>query len=193
MKKKILSLFLLSNLLINAHLAAAQESPSLAIETLKRVENIAQQPAPDILKQTLKQAGEQETLTTTTDQTADRTIVETSIDINDIQDPFTPQIPKETKPILPINTTMPTPTGIPEQETPVPQFIVSGMIWNSKKPAAIVNDQVVAIGDQISNWSVTQITKDGINMTFEQQNLWIKPIVNPELESQTQPSNPYRR
>lgn len=191
MKRKTLILFCYCNILLSAHLVAAQQSPNLAIDTLKRVENIVQKPAPDILKQTLSQAEEQANLTAINTQDVDIPQDKTRA-VSDIQDPFTPQIPQETKPALPI-AVMPTPHIVAEQATPIPQFIVSGMIWNSKKPAAIINDQVVAIGDQISNWSIAQITKDGINMTFEQQNLWIKPIVNPEIETQTQLSNPYRR
>jgi hypothetical protein len=191
MKRKLLILFLCYNVWVSAPQAAAQEFPNTAINTLRRVENMAQEPATDILKQTLKQA-EENKMVATTIETANISPSDSSTDIKEIRDPFTPQIPQEAKPALPIATTS-IPNIVPEQATPVPQFIVSGMIWNSKKPAAIVNDQVVAIGDQISNWAVTQITKDGINMTFEQQNLWIKPIVNPELGAQAQPSNPYRR
>lgn len=192
MTTKLLILFLCYSLLAGSHLATAQDSPNTAINVLKRVETIAQQPAPDILKQKLKQAEEQTDLTATNLQTTALPQSEAQMDINAIRDPFTPQIPQDAKPTQPI-AAISTPAIVPEQAIPVPQFIVSGMIWNSRKPAAIVNDQVVAIGDQISNWAVSQITKDGVNMTFEQQNLWIKPIVNPELGGQAQQINAYRR
>ena len=72
----------------------------------------------------------------------------------------------------------------PAPVIPTPQFIVSGLIWNSKKPAAIINDEVVAIGDQVSNWAISEITKDGVRVSYEDRSLWIKPIVDPMSQPQ---------
>ena len=47
-----------------------------------------------------------------------------------------------------------------------------------------INGQIVAIGDHVSNWLVAEITKDGVRVTSEDQNLWVKPVVNPEAGAQ---------
>lgn len=105
--------------------------------------------------------------------------------------PFVPQIPQPVKTTSFVNpqTTAPT-TPAP---APTPEFIVTGLVWNSKKPEAIVNGQIVFIGDHVSNWAVSEISKNGVCVSSGEQNLWVKPIISPEGQIQPQPTNPYRR
>lgn len=105
-----------------------------------------------------------------------------------LKNPFMPQIPslKKTGTIpkphpVPIETP---PENYTEPQAPPPQFNISGMIWNTKIPAAIINGHIVKIGDEISSWQVAEINQTGVRMVFQDQELWIKPRISPDQPSQ---------
>ena len=59
-------------------------------------------------------------------------------------------------------------TAAPRVITP-PVFIISGLIWNSDRPQAIVDDQVVSVGDFIRGVKIIGINRTGIEFIFEGQ------------------------
>jgi hypothetical protein len=43
-----------------------------------------------------------------------------------------------------------------------PEINITGLIWNTHKPQAILNDSVMGIGDEISGWKIIEISKEGV-------------------------------
>lgn len=110
------------------------------------------------------------------------------------KNPFRPQlpekeeiqkvIPKDTKPdkiddtkknlwdrfkdIKP-DTTVKTPVKDIIKSKPIvlPELKITGLIWNTNRPQAIVNGQIVDIGDTISATKIVAIRKTGIDISFE--------------------------
>lgn len=73
------------------------------------------------------------------------------------------------KPIESIELMNPSPEAIdaePEKIIPLPDVIVSGIIWNSDRPQAIINEQIVNIGDTILGIEITEIRKTGVDGLF---------------------------
>ncbi len=157
----------------------------------KPVQDFITTPQRDILNENLSRAKEQ---THPSDLASMASVPGEQKDEETFINPFISQIPQEIKTDLVQNTQQQfvTPGVIPEALT-TPQFNVSGIVWRSKNLQAIINGEIVTIGDRVNNWVVSEITKDGVHMTFEQQSLWVKPMINPEGETQAQPTNPYRR
>ena len=105
-------------------------------------------------------------------------------DLDSLRDPFTPQLPlppveKIEKPAV---QNPPQPESPPKQEAIIPQpslqrqavkeeplkppvVKISGVIWNSARPQAIINDQIVKVGDYIEEWTIEKIDKDGIEIS----------------------------
>ena len=58
---------------------------------------------------------------------------------------------------------------------------LSGIIWDRRKPLAIINDRVVSVGDSVKGSTILEILKDMI--VFEQDGiyhtLWLQPSVLP--------------
>lgn len=48
-----------------------------------------------------------------------------------------------------------------------PALKVSGLLWNANRPQAIVNDQIVDVGDRIKNSTIKSIHHKGIDIEFE--------------------------
>lgn len=79
--------------------------------------------------------------------------------------------------------TPPTEPQIPTPETPLvvapsipmPTFTISGIIWNSDRPQAIINQQIVDIGDTIAGAKITNIQKSGIDILFNGETATIHP------------------
>lgn len=51
--------------------------------------------------------------------------------------------------------------------TPPPVLTVQGLIWGGDIPQAIINDNVVKLGDTIQGAKILSITKDGVTVLFE--------------------------
>ena len=45
-----------------------------------------------------------------------------------------------------------------------PSFTISGLVWNCPRPEAIVNQQIVSVGDTIDNWTVVAINESEIEV-----------------------------
>lgn len=112
----------------------------------------------------------------------------------EIRNPFIPQLPKETiskelelVPSLPKPKPRPDPGKIPEgkegrdaekqipEDLQPPELNIKGLIWNSNRPQAIINDQVVDLGDTVSEAEIVSIQKNEIGILFKGQKITIKP------------------
>ena len=63
--------------------------------------------------------------------------------------------------------TDPSPKAVEIEEIiPLPDVKVSGIIWNSDRPQAIINGLIVDIGDNILGIQITEIRKTGIDGLF---------------------------
>jgi len=54
----------------------------------------------------------------------------------------------------------------PIEEVQAPKIKLSGLVWNTDRPQAIVNDQVFSIGDTVDSSKIIDIRKDGIDVIF---------------------------
>ena len=126
-----------------------------------------------------------------------------SDDLDSLRDPFTPQLPlpplekihepveaqnppreKESSPVSP------RPLG----EKPLPPEIkISGLIWNTNQPQAIINDRIVKVGDQIEKWTIQKIDKDGIEISSEGKNILIPANFSVPGSSSVEPVNSRKR
>ena len=53
-------------------------------------------------------------------------------------------------------------TAGPISEMDPEQYLLEGILWDPQAPSAIVNNQVVNIGDRIGPWRVAEIQKDKV-------------------------------
>lgn len=50
------------------------------------------------------------------------------------------------------------------QEPQAPKIIISGLVWNTDRPQAIINGEIFGIGDTIENSKIVNIHRDGIDV-----------------------------
>lgn len=83
-----------------------------------------------------------------------------------IRNPFLSQFPEDKPKITKKPTTIvinPAPIDPYDTETEAPPTgIVSGLVWNTDLPQAILDNDVVNIGDDFNGWTITNISQDGI-------------------------------
>lgn len=111
---------------------------------------------------------------------------ETATMVSSLKNPFIPQIPslQKVQPVEPKEEPIEmVDTPYIEPQAPPPTFTVSGMVWNTSKPVAIINGHILKVGDEISNWQIRAITKEGVRVTFQDQELWVKPRIEPEKQN----------
>ena len=107
-----------------------------------------------------------------------------------LKNPFIPQLPQPESQETPIvqptdttgrNLTYPVPhqpvssQHMPVPAPPKPSFSISGLVWNSDQPQAIINGQVVNVGDKVDNWTILTITEKGVEVTFQNVTYSIEP------------------
>ncbi|MCA9398721.1 MAG: hypothetical protein KC618_03145 [Candidatus Omnitrophica bacterium] len=101
------------------------------------------------------------------------------------RNPFIPQLPVEAEPEPPKPAPAPQPRPKPQpapepvkpqvkQPTRMPTFNISGIVWNSDRPQAIINGSVKDIGDSIDGVKIISIHKEGIDVSFQGKNMTIK-------------------
>ncbi len=119
-----------------------------------------------------------------------RLIVDSSaFEMLSVRDPFMPQVPREetlaprvepassievSEPVVPINAEEP-PAKVLEPENilppapaePLPNLNILGLIWDTDRPQAIINGQIVGIGDVVSEVKIIDIQKTGIKVLFQ--------------------------
>ena len=106
-----------------------------------------------------------------------------------LRNPFIPQIPKEiTKPKSEdISKKAHAPSEekglfeginlqLPEtaKEIVIPSMVITGLVWNTNRPQAIINARVIDIGDSIANAEIVSINKSGIEILIEGQTIQLK-------------------
>lgn len=92
---------------------------------------------------------------------------------NPLNDPFLPQTPRPAPPADVAPDAQPA-GGIPSTAPPAkqkpavqkPSLTISGIIWNSDRPQAIVNNQVVDVGTTVGDTTVLAINKTGIDVLY---------------------------
>ncbi len=108
-----------------------------------------------------------------------------------LKNPFESQLPAKTpepsekiirktdpvRPESPRPSLRPSPSlrNDPRPEVSLPQLTVSGIVWNSKRPQAIINQQVVDIGDEFDGVKIINIRKTAIDIMFQGQEITIQP------------------
>ncbi len=50
---------------------------------------------------------------------------------------------------------------------PVDKFKITAVLWGSKRPQAIINDNVMGIGEDLDGGKITGIDKEGIHVSYE--------------------------
>lgn len=120
------------------------------------------------------------------------------IEIRKLTSPFKSQLPVIIPEVIPTEnehtpyqglSTFPIPENaqviIEEPPPPIipPTFSISGIIWNSRRPQAIIDNEVVDIGDVIKDATIKTIKKTGIDIEYEGEIFTIdsnsKPLSTP--------------
>lgn len=94
----------------------------------------------------------------------------TSYNADGYRDPFMPQIKKEEKKKESVDSYAGT-------EVALPDFVIQGMVWSSDNPQAIIDGQVLRIGDEIKGAKILSISKEGVKFLFRGKIFTAKPKV----------------
>ena len=104
-----------------------------------------------------------------------------------LKDPFIPQLPKPQEETPQKDTPPPdeppkleifTDTDEPEKPRPKirkPDFEISGMVWNTDHPQAIMDDEIINIGDRLGQWTIEQIGPAGVEIIYKDTKFIIEP------------------
>lgn len=57
----------------------------------------------------------------------------------------------------------------------MPSLKVTGLVWNTDQPRAIINGQIVGIGDTVQDVKILNISKDSIEILFDGETTVIHP------------------
>lgn len=93
-----------------------------------------------------------------------------SYNADNYRDPFMPQIKKEEK-------KKEADSSAAASQSAPPEFNVQGMVWRSDNPQAIIDGQILRIGDEIKDARVIDISKDGVKFLFRGKIITAKPKV----------------
>lgn len=67
------------------------------------------------------------------------------------------------------------PKPAPEQQATLPTLTITGLVWNSDRPQAIINGAVVDIGDTVASVKVIAIRKESVDVLFQDKKITIQP------------------
>ncbi len=81
--------------------------------------------------------------------------------------PVTPDRPG--RPVLPPPVAPPSGQAAPVIQTP--NFKLTGHVWGTKIPYAIIDGEVVGIGDTVQGWTVVEIKKEGVTVGLDQEHV----------------------
>lgn len=145
----------------------------------------------DPLKETLQNVSQMKEQYQMSTQGVDK---DTAQILRNLRNPFIPQLPApkvadqipveqgQDQPDIPF----PGPEVVAEPEIVKPSFSISGLVWNTNMPQAILNGEVVSIGDVVESWTISDITNEGVEVTFQNKSFMIKPG-----ENKGEPRNEY--
>ena len=54
-------------------------------------------------------------------------------------------------------------------------FSLEGIVWSSKKPQAIICNQVVSEGNEVNGAKVLAVNRDGVKLKYKEQEFTLKP------------------
>ncbi len=122
---------------------------------------------------------------------------ETAKMLRSLRNPFLPQLPEEVPQEKPAEEEGPASstdkkTPNPAQTTPgqntnkesppvaeepvvKPSYKISGIVWNTDRPQAIIEGRVVDIGDKIEEWDITAISRNGVEVSYKNHSFLIEP------------------
>ena len=66
---------------------------------------------------------------------------------------------------------------VPEIEYGLSHINVQGMVWGSKMPQAIINNQVVRVGEIIDGAEVLEIRQEGVYILYEGKQYIVRPKI----------------
>lgn len=61
----------------------------------------------------------------------------------------------------------------PKKQIIFPTFTITGIVWGKASPRAIIDNQVYKIGDTVKGAKIIDITKKGIQMTYEGEKFYV--------------------
>ena len=67
------------------------------------------------------------------------------------------------------------PPVVEEVVLPKPDYKISGIVWNTDRPQAIIEGRIVDIGDSIEQWRIIAISRGGVEISFKNQRFLIEP------------------
>jgi len=83
---------------------------------------------------------------------------------SDTRDPFVCSLPEKPKEILVQEI-----SSRPEAENRLPEMNIQGIVWQSDNPQAIIDGQVVKVGDTIKEAKVIKIAKEGVSFVYQEK------------------------
>ncbi len=106
-------------------------------------------------------------------QADDASLIES---LTDLKNPFVSLMPKAS---VAQPTPQPSPVPVPEtpmaapaaEETIPSDLKINGIVWGGDRPQAIINGQVVSIGDTIQEAKVIAITKQGVAVRYKSKKI----------------------
>ena len=114
------------------------------------------------------------------------------MDFSSVRNPFASKLPKKIQPTVepgtPEKSRSETRTEAPPedrrtsidaarnlpQERPAIQLQITGLVWNTERPQAIVNSQVVSVGDTIGGNKIIAIRREGIEVLRGEQRFFLE-------------------
>jgi hypothetical protein len=78
--------------------------------------------------------------------------------------------PRQVKPQSPFGT-----PDEPANKMALPTLVITGIIWNSDRPQAIINGAVVNEGDTVAEIKIVAIRKTGIDIIYQGQAMTLTP------------------
>ena len=86
----------------------------------------------------------------------------------DLKDPFISFLPSKQKEVTPeISTQEQGPQAGEEEKFDYSSLNVTGLVWGTEKPKAIINGEVVGIGDVINEAEILNISDEGILFKYK--------------------------
>lgn len=82
------------------------------------------------------------------------------------RDPFIPLISE--------NKTVMAPTGWSFISSKLPELKIEGVLFDNTKPLVIINDKIIAVGDDISNCKIVSITREEIVIKYMNKEYSVK-------------------
>ncbi len=66
------------------------------------------------------------------------------------------------------------PVATSRTETQLPALNLQGILWGTSKPQAIINRQILSVGDTIEQAEVVAVTKEGVTLLFNGREVELK-------------------